>query len=401
MQATSTVNTDQSQNRRLLVITLCYLVFILLGLPDGMLGVAWPSMRATFGQPLDAMGVLLISSTCGFLAVSVIVGRLMGRFGIATFLIIASLIRMASMLGYAVAPAWWLMALSAFAYGMGSGAIDAGLNTFFAMSFSPRLMNWLHAAFGVGATLGPLIMTVMVAQNLTWRWGYVVIALMQFGLTIAIFVTRRSWNVPVQESVRAASEREAGAVSARATLMLPAVWLGIAIFFVYTGTEVTAGNWNFTLFTEGRGVDVAVAGFWASAYWATFTLGRIVFGFISEGRSVVRMIRGCLTLALIGALLMMWNPTELTGFLGVAFLGFMLAPIFPLLVSETPLRIGVAYAQHAIGFQVGAANLGLALMPTLAGILAVRTTLEIIPPFIIGSLLVLIVLHEVLVRQRA
>jgi fucose permease len=399
MQATPAINHAEPKNNRLLVIILCYLVFILLGLPDGMLGVAWPSMRATFGQPLDAMGVLLISSTCGFLAVSVIVGRLMGRFGIATFLVIASLTRMASMLGYAVAPAWWLMALSAFAYGMGSGAIDAGLNTFFAMSFSPRLMNWLHAAFGVGATLGPLIMTVMVAQNLTWRWGYVVIALMQFGLTIAIFVTRRSWNVPVQESVRAASEREPGAVSARATLMLPAVWLGIAIFFVYTGTEVTAGNWNFTLFTEGRGVDVAVAGFWASAYWATFTLGRIVFGFISEGRSVVRMIRGCLALAVVGALLMMWNPTDQVGFLGVAFLGFMLAPIFPLLVSETPLRIGVAYAQHAIGFQVGAANLGLALLPTLAGVLAVRTTLEIIPPFIVVSLLVLIVLHEVLVRR--
>lgn len=399
MQAAPTINTAQPKNNRLLVIILCYLVFILLGLPDGMLGVAWPSMRATFGQPLDAMGVLLISSTVGFLVVSFAVGRLLGRFGVATFLVIASLMRATSMLGYAVAPDWWLMALSAFAYGMGSGAIDAGLNTFFAMSFSPRLMNWLHAAFGVGATLGPLIMTIMVAQSLTWRWGYVVIAVLQLTLAVAIFVTRRQWNVPVQESVRVASDREPGAVSARATLLLPAVWLGIAIFFVYTGTEVTAGNWNFTLFTEGRGVDVAVAGFWASAYWATFTLGRIVFGFISEGRSVVRMIRGCLALALVGALLMMWNPTELVGFLGVAFLGFMLAPIFPLLVSETPLRIGVAYAQHAIGFQVGAANLGLALMPTLAGVLAVRTTLEIIPPFIIGSLLVLIGLHEVLVRR--
>ncbi len=252
----------------LVVVGTAYLIFILLGVPDGMLGVAWPSMMSTFGVSLDRMGVLLIASTAGFMITSFSAGRLIGGLGIVTMLTLACLLRGASLFGMAFAPTWLSLVGTAFLFGLGSGAIDAGMNTYFAFNLSPRLMNWLHASFGLGATLGPILLTAFLSMGLAWRWGYALVGVIQASLAILLVLRVGAWKARAETGTYAAEERQTTHKSYRATLARWIVWVNVAIFFCYAGTEVTAGSWSYTLFTESRGISVAVAGLWAGIYWA-------------------------------------------------------------------------------------------------------------------------------------
>jgi fucose permease len=261
-------------------------------------------------------------------------------------------------------------------------------------------MNWLHASFGLGATIGPILMTALVSNGLLWRWGYVLVGIGQALLAIGIIVRATDWRAVAQANVAdRAGHPTLPHRSLAATLARPLVWVNIGIYFCVAGVEATAGNWSFTLFTESRGVSVAVAGFWTSFYWASFTLGRFLFGFIADRVNVANALRLLMLLAVAAGALLWWNPANWVGFLGLAILGFALAPIFPLLVSSTPQRVGVADATNAVGFQVAAASLGIAILPGVAGILAQRLSPEIFPPFMILATLALIVLNEIAVRR--
>ena len=397
-------NSKQTTNpsaTMLVVVGTAYLIFVLLGFPDGMLGVAWPSMRASFGVALGQMGVLLLATTFGFMLTSFNAGKLITRLGIVNLLMASTVVRGVALIGMGIAPDWWVMVGVAFCFGIGSGAIDAGMNTYFAMNLSPRLMNWLHACFGVGATLGPIMLTALLSLGIAWRWGYVIVGIMQAAMAILLFVRADAWRAQATTNASTAASR--GAIthkSYRATLSRPIVWVNIALFFVYTGLEVTAGYWSYTLFTEGRGVSLAVAGFWASFYWASFTIGRFAFGIIADRVNVVNAIRLMIGVGIGATALIWWNPVNWVGFAGLAILGFAMAPVFPLLISNTPERLGVADATNAIGFQVGAASLGIAVLPGLAGVLAQRIGIEIIAPYMVVASIVAFVLHEITVRGK-
>ncbi|MBK8045684.1 MAG: MFS transporter [Anaerolineales bacterium] len=233
----------------LAVVVTAYAIFIVLGMPDGMLGVAWPSMRATFDLAQSQMGLLLLASTVGFLITSFGVGRLFSAFGVVGVLIVATIVRGAGLVSIGLAPEAWALFLSAFVFGLGSGAIDAGLNTYFAMNLSPRLMNWLHAFFGVGATLGPILMTAVLSLGAAWRWGYVIVGVVQAALAIAIFAKAGAWKARAETGTYAAESKVTKQKSYGATLRRPIVWLNIALFFFYAGLEVTAGNWSYSIFT--------------------------------------------------------------------------------------------------------------------------------------------------------
>jgi fucose permease len=385
--------------REITVIIICYLVFVVLGMPDGLFSVALPEIRREFGLGVDAVGILFVATTAGFLVSSFLVGRLLKRYDMATYLVAAGILRSVSLLGYVLLPAWWSVVLNVLVFGMASGAIDAGMNTWFAMRFGPRFMNWLHAAFGLGAMFGPIAAVALLDQGMTWRAGYGLMLVLQVIMVGVVFATRGLWHIPPHHTREAGPEPEGGHVTAWQTLLVPAVWLGIAVFFFYTGVELTAANWSFTLFTEGRGLDATAAGLATGAFWFCFTVGRIAFGFVRI-RSLAVLLRTCLLVALAGDLLLAWAPAAWTGYIGLIVIGVGVAPVFPLLVSETPERLGNALAQHAIGFQVGAASLGIAVLPSLAGVVAARTTLEAIPLFLIGVNVVLLLLHEWMVRVR-
>jgi fucose permease len=384
---------------RVLSIGIAYAGFVVLGLPSGLLGVAWPSIRETFGIPLDAVGALMLATTAGYLLSSFSSGPVVSRVGMGRLLLASGAIAGVGLLGYAVAPGWWAMVLFGLLAGTGGGAIDAGLNTYFATNHSASLMNWLHACFGLGATLGPAVMTAVLNAGQSWRWGYAVAGALQGLFAICVGLTLRQWRLAGPQSPGAQPGPPARSARGGDTLRLPLVWFNLALFFMYTGTEGTAGQWPYSLLTEVRSVAPSTAGLWVSVYWGSLTVGRIVFGIVADRLGVVSSVRMCTLGVALGSAFIWWNATDALSFLGLALVGFALAPVFPLLVSVTPQRVGAEHAANAIGFQVAAAGLGISLLPGLAGFLAEKTSLEVIGPFMFAISIVMLLLHEAIVSR--
>lgn len=400
-----------TDRRRLILICLCFIAFISLGLPDGLLGVAWPGIRADFEQPLDALGWLLVATTAGYMVSSFFSGAVSRFFGIGRLLAISCTLTGAALLAFTLVPFWAAFVMLGTLVGVGAGAIDAGLNTYVAEHYSERLMQWLHASFGVGITLGPLIMTAML--NLTGQWspGYWLVGSAQIFLGICFFASATLWETPVPAKAEPSLTEDAGKValthpatdtepqpvrapaSFAASLTTPAVWLSMGLFFAYTGLELTLGLWGYSLLTESRGVEAAAAGLWIAIYWGMFTLGRMVAGVFANHLGNHRLVAYSLILALAGAALLAWNPVAWVGLMAIGVVGFAFAPVFPGLVSGTRLRVGEAHLANTMGMQIAAAGIGAASLPALAGVLADRLSLEIVPAFLIVFIVVLSLLY--------
>jgi fucose permease len=397
--------TPTSHPPRALLVAIAFLSYVAIGLPGGVLGVAWPSIRASFALSLDAIGALFLAHTAGYMLSGYSNGWLVSRLGIGRFMTLSGAVGGLGILGYVLSPGWGVMVLCGLVAGLGTGAIDAGMNTYFAANHSPSLMNWLHACFGLGAALGPTITTAVLGSGNSWRWSYVVAAACLGSTALCFALTARAWRLqeePRGKSTVADTSSFPGHTRALDTLRLPATWLGIVLFFVFTGLESSGGQWPYALFTEARAIEPAVAGFWVSAYWASLTLGRILFGIAASRVGIVTLLRVAMLGSVCGAALIWWNPTDIrAGFLGLALLGFALAPIFPLSISNTPRQIGARHAPNAIGFQVAAASLGIAVWPGLGGVLAERLGLEIVGPFLLVLAVIMFVLYEAFVRRGA
>ena len=385
---------------KFLLVTIAYLDFVILGLSSGLLGVAWPSIRQTFGAPLDAVGALLLTTTAGYLLASFTNGASIARIGVGALLLVGTVIAGVGPLGYTAAPAWWVMVAIGFIAGLGSGVVDAGLNTYIATNHGPTLMNWLHACFGLGATFGPLLMTGIINRGYSWRWGYVIVATLNLALALGFTFTLKHWRLKETHHPTHPGAAPVKKASSLDTLRLPIAWLGIALFVVFTGIEGSAGQWAYSLFTEARAITPAVAGMWVSVYWGVFTAGRILFGFVAARVGLIPLLRTCTVGAIVGAALLWSNVNNTASCLGLALIGLCVAPMFPSSTSSTPQRVGEAHAANAIGFQVAAGGLGFALLPSLAGVLARAIGLEIVGPFLLAASAVTFLLHEAIVRRR-
>jgi fucose permease len=380
------------QKVRPLLILITYIGFVSLGLPDSLLGVAWPSMRHTFGLPLDALGAVFLFGTCGYLVSSMNAGRILRRTGVGLLLAGSSLLTVVSLVGYALSPRWAFFVALSFVSGLAGGAVDAGLNTFAATNLSNRHMNWLHAFWGVGASTGPIIMTAVLGMGAGWRWGYGVVAALQTVLVAGYFLTLKQWNVPGEEPAHVQS------LPRRDLLRLPAAWVSMTLFFVYCGIETITGQWMYSVMIESRGIDPVRAGAWTSLYWGSLTAGRFLIGSLANRVDTVRLVRWCMSGAICGVALLLTRSTALT-FAGLAVTGFSLAPIFPSLMSLTPRRFDARHVPRIIGYQVGSAAIGIALLPTLAGVIARRAGLEMICVFLLILAAAMIALHEMIVRR--
>jgi len=387
-----------------LLIGIALLSFIVIGLSAGSLGVAWPSIRASFGISLDAIGTLMLLSTIVSLVVSFNSGFMIAKIGLGSLLMINCIIGALGFLGYAWAPAWWVLLLFGMVSAIGATIVNTGLNTYFAARVSAGLMNWLHACFGLGAAVSPAMMTAVLNMGYSWRWGYLLIAL-SYGVLAASFgFTLKRWPLAEQASLEANTgppTKAPAEVRSRDTLKLPAVWLSAVLFFTFTGMEGSAGQWPYTLFTEARSVAPATAGLWVSIFWASLTVGRLFFGFVVDRIGVVPLVRMCMTGSICGAALLWWNISDTLSFLGLALIGFSGSPFFPLLTSNTPGRLGAEHAANAIGFQITAVKLGLAAIPAFGGVLAAAFGLEIIGPFLFVIAITMFLLHEATVPRKA
>lgn len=386
------------------LLALAYLAFVSLGLPDAVLGIAWPSIRGAFSLPQAALGAVLATSAAAYFLSGLRAGHLIRTLGIGNLLTVSTGLVTLGIAGFSSAPAFAWFLLSACFIGIGSGGIDAGLNTYAARHFGARHMTWLHAAYSVGAALGPVLLTAILARGGGWRAGYVTIGVVLGLLAVCFAVMRQQWNGdrarPGADETQEASDPGAGdgvtpAISTGATLLRPRVWMQIFLFYFYSGVEVTAGQWSYTVLTEHRGIDTTVAGTWVSLYWGSLLAGRVLLGFIVERVGSARLLRLCSGTAVVGAIL--FAIPAVPAAIGLAVLGFSLAPIFPGLMSETPRRIGADAAAHAVGFQVSAATLGVATLPSTAGLLSERFGLGAVAPMIVICAVLFIVLHEALV----
>lgn len=384
---------------RTLLALLAFLAFVSLGLPDGLLGVAWPSMRSSFGLPLDALGVLVGVSTAGYLISSFLTGRILRVLPIGSMLALSTASAALALLGFSLAPEWPSILPLGFLAGLGGGAVDAGLNAYGAAHFSARILNWLHAFFGLGTTIGPLVVTAVLGAGLSWRWSYALVGSAQALLAITFFATRARWR-------QVAAPGGEGAVSGRAarardTLRRPVVWLGMAVFFVYTGVEVVVGAWSYSLLTAGRGVPETTAGLFVSLFWGSLMVGRVLFGVIADRVPLLPALRVCLTGTVLGAVLYWLDPTPTLSLVGLMAIGSFSAPIFASLISLTPARVGAGHADNAIGFQVAAAGLGGAALTGLVGVVARAVGLESVGAAVVLFTVALLLLFEVLVRAPA
>lgn len=387
---------------RLGLVILAFIAFIALGLPDGLLGVGWPSIRDGFAIPLDAIGMLLAASVVGYMTSSFMSGYLLARVGVGRVLAVSCLLTGLALIGYTIVPVWWMMVLLGVFAGLGAGAIDAGLNTYVAAHFGEGLMQWLHASWGIGVTLGPIIMTLGLSAINSWRPGYQIVGGFQIALAICFVLTLALWN---QNDTHPSNQTEKKLTDYKTpmgeTLLQPKVWLSVALFILYVGGETSLGTWTYTLLTESRGVDKTLAGFFAGSYWFTFTIGRILAGMVANRVGINKLVLGGLLGALLGAGLLVWNPFEIANVIAVAIIGLSIAPIFPAMMSGTSARVGEHYAANTIGMQMAAAGLGTALIPGLLGVLARQVSLEIIPPILVAVYLALLAAYLLALKQPA
>ena len=328
-------------------------------------------------------------------------GALVLRAGVGRVLLWSSVLVAAAMAAFAAGGSWTVLVAAAVVSGLGTGAVDAGLNTFAAARFAPHLLTWLHACWSLGSMVGPLMMTAVIASGLGWRRGYTVMAVLLGAMAAVFALTRRLWDaaMPPEADGR---PLEAGAPSTffRA-LVNPQVRTSALLFLIYVGLEATTGRWAYSLLTESRGFAEGPAGIAVGSYWGGLFLGRLAFGAAAARIASSRLLR-LSTAALPFAAALLCVPRGVaTAFAGLPLFGLLLAPVFPLLIAETPGRVGSSDAVHAVGFQIAIGTLGAGLVPAGAGVLASRIGLESLGPLLLAGTVALLVLHELASRPQA
>ena len=372
-------------------------VFTVAGISNSAIGVVWIYVQADFNVTLSALGALVTAATLGRILTSSSSGPLINRFGIAWMMMAGVTVTASSMLGFALAPSWTAVMLVAFSSGIGSGIMATGLNTFAAVHFSARQMNWLHGSFGIGSTIGPLLITTVVIDlGLDWRWAYAVFTLMRLALLLMFWLTRRDWRIGEAKGNVSESEH----ANLRSTLRLPMIWLMIGAFVMATGAELVTGQFANSFLIDARSIDAKVAGAWVSAYWASLTISRFVAGFILGRFSNGAFLRINSLGLMLGAGLLWLNFGTLSSLCGLALIGFCIAPFAPLMASDTPGRVGRMHTANAIGLQFTGASIGMAFLPWLAGVLAEQVGLEIIPQFIFLVALLTFLMHEAILWRE-
>lgn len=386
---------------KIILVVLAYVAYIALGMPDGLLGVAWPSIRISFSIPLDAIGILLAVTVTGYLISSFLSGPLIAQWGIGRVLTASCALSGVTLIGYTLVPVWWMMVLLGALLGLGAGAIDTGLNTYVATHFGEGLMQWLHASYGIGVTLGPIIMTIALSTLNSWWAGYRIVGGFQLMLATCFMLTLSMWS---QKEPSAGSDEPKRLTDYKTpmseTLRQFQVWLSALLFFLYVGAEASLGIWVYSLLTESRGVNPTTAGLFAGSYWATFTIGRVVAGLYAKRAGINLLVQSSLVAALLGSFLLLWNPSEVANLLAVVLIGFAIAPIFPALISGTSQRVGANFAANAIGMQMAANGLGAAVIPSLLGVLARQFSLEVVPICLIVVFLGLFGLYRLSMTTR-
>lgn len=380
-----------------LLLVIIYISFISLGLPDSLLGAAWPAMYGDLAVPASHAGIISMLIAGGTVLSSVMSARIINRFGTAMVTAVSVLMTATALLLFSVLGVFWGVCLAAIPLGLGAGAVDAGLNNYVAVHYKARHMSWLHCFWGLGASAGPMIMSHRLAGTGGWSSGYLTVSIIQFALTAVLFASLPLWNKNgVATAMTGATPKKP--LGFAKLLRLPGARAALLSFFCYCSIESAAGLWGGSYLVLVKGIDSVTAARWVAIYYAGITFGRLVSGFLTIGFDHRQMLRLGHSLIAVGIILMFFDAwVPLAGFF---LIGLGCAPIFPTLIHETPANFGYANSQAMMGLQVASGYVGTALMPPLFGLLGAYAGYALLPIFL-GTLWILMLIMVEILNMRA
>jgi len=380
------------------LLAVIYLSFISLGLPDGLLGAAWPVMYQELGVPVSQAGIISMIIAAGTIISSLQSDRLTLRFGPAVITIASVATTALALLGFSFSRSFWLLCLVAIPYGLGAGSVDACLNNYVALHYSSRHMSWLHCMWGVGATVGPYIMGTALTSGFGWPSGYRWVGFIQIALTAVIAFSLPLWKQrPDVERAQRSNEKPA-VMPLGQVIALPGAKHIMISFFFCCALETTAGLWASSYLVLARGIDAKTAARFASLFYLGMTLGRAFSGFIANRFSDITMIRAGQTVIVLGALCMLIPFHNLFPLAGLVIVGVGCAPIYPCIIHSTPAHFGARNSQALIGVQMASAYTGSCLMPPVYGWLSSLFTPHLFPWFTLAMIVLMILMHERLLK---
>ena len=377
-----------------LLLTVIYLSFIGLGLPDALLGAAWPTMYPQFEIPVSYMG--LVSTTISIMTVisSLQCDRLIRKFGAGKLTAFSTAITAVAMIGFSMSTEYWMLFIWAVPFGLGAGSVDSALNNYVAIHYKSWHMSWLHCMWGVGAAIGPYLMGIALTGGHGWNRGYFYVFIIQATLALLIFISLPIWKQSDREEV----EKKMKALSLKEILKIPGTKSVMILFFCYCAIEQTAGLWASSYLVLSKGVTEEVAARFASLFFIGITVGRALSGFVSMKLNDRNMIRLGSSIIIVGIAIMLLPLGKTAALTGLVIIGLGCAPIFPCVIHSTPIYFGTERSQSVIGVQMASAYAGNCVMPPLFGLIANHISISLLPIYLIILILGLIFMHENLCR---
>ena len=383
-----------------LLLAIIYLAFISLGLPDSMLGSAWPDMYVEFNVPLSYAGILSALIAAGTIVSSLLSDRLTYKLGTGKVTAISVAMTAVALFGFSISHSFWMLCLWAIPYGLGGGSVDASLNNYVALHYESRHMSWLHCMWGVGAATGPYIMSYALTGGMGWNSGYRIISIIQIVLTVILFISLPLWKTRKIE-VNEETGEKASPMSLMQVLKIRGAKEVLICFFCYCAIEQTTGLWASSYLNLYKGISVEKAASFASMFYIGITVGRAISGFLTMKLSDLKMVRLGQALILVGVIVLIIPAGTYVSLAGLIMIGLGCAPIYPCIIHSTPAHFGEDKSQAVIGVQMAFAYLGTLGMPPLFGVLANSISVSLLPGYLFIILILMVVMHEALNRVTA
>lgn len=382
-----------------LLLGIIYISFISLGLPDALLGAAWPTMYQGMGVPMSYAGGIALIISAGTVVSSLLSDRLTKWLGPGKVTAISVGMTAAALLGFSVSSEFWQLCLWAIPYGLGAGSVDASLNNYVALHYASRHMSWLHCMWGVGASVGPYIMGMALTGGMTWNSGYRYIAIFQMALTAVLFISLPLWKNRTDATDD--TGKPAKALTMKQILAIGGAKEILLAFFCYCAAEQTAILWSATYLVRHAGLSEEVAAGFASMFLVGMTIGRFLSGFVTyklNDTNMIRLGQGIMVLGILVMLLPIGSPAAT---IGLMLVGLGCAPIYPCVIHSTPDHFGPENSQAIIGVQMAAAYIGVCAMPPLFGLIANHISVSLLPLYLAIITVLMIIMCERLNRRSA
>ena len=379
-----------------LLLGIIYLSFISLGLPDALLGSAWPNIYPEFQVPVSYAGVISMIIAFGTIISSLQSDRLTRKFGTGKVTAVSVGITAFALWGFSISHSFMMLCLWAVPYGLGAGSVDASLNNYVALHYASMHMSWLHCMWGIGATLGPYIMGTVLIGGASWNTGYRIISILQIGLTAVLVFSLPKWK---SQSTSAESQAKSKSLSLREIVFIPGARAILFCFFCYCAVEQTTMLWASSYLNLVKGVSAQTAASFAGMFCIGITVGRGINGFIAMKLKDYQMIRMGQGIILGGIIVMILPLGEIASLIGFSLIGLGCAPIYPCIIHSTPDYFGEEHSQAIIGVQMASAYIGTCLMPPLFGVIANHISIKLLPVYLLILLVLMIYMHELLSRR--